>query len=418
MIVYDIASKEINGAVELSAAVRAETARKEEFRIWFRMENWDRLLPITGDPFLASFLIPCMYVGESLRIEAPVSQKLLDSAANIQALISRWYKDFNPVNLECPQTHHGIADSHRSSRTGVCFSLGVDSWYSTLKHRDAITDCILIQGFDIRASETQLWNKTFASASHAANVMGKRLIVASSNMRRCIDMSKPTCKWGKPYPGVFWRPTHGSFLAATALCLEDQLQQMIIPSSLTMDEMVPFGSHPELDPLWSTDDLQIIHDGCEGTRQEKIEWRVAKEPLALQTLRVCLEHPADGMNCCRCEKCIRTLISLRLSKVIDQATSFPKGLDLRRVRRIHIPPGGAYPDIYRKAMQLARKIGDNELADAIDVALGNRFSLDHLWARTRQFLGMTILHYAPYSQRQRLKKLIGPLSKRPILEKE
>ena len=42
---------------------------------------------------------------------------------------------------------------------------------------------------------------------------------------------------------------------------------------MTYAHLGPLGSHPLLDPLWSSEDVELVHDGCEATRLDKLALR-------------------------------------------------------------------------------------------------------------------------------------------------
>jgi len=98
--------------------------------------------------------------------------------------------------------------------------------------------------------------------------------------------------------------------------------------------MFPSGSHPLLDPLWSTESVGIVNDGAEATRIQKIQWQIARSDVALRHLRVCWENQDSDYNCGRCEKCIRTMVNLEIAGVLKQCLSFDRPLDYRDVSRV------------------------------------------------------------------------------------
>ena len=71
-------------------------------------------------------------------------------------------------------------------------------------------------------------------------------------------------------------------------------------------------SHPALDPLWSTEAVEVVHDGAETRRVDKVA-ALAASPLALRYLRVCWENRGGAYNCGRCGKCMRTMVDLDLA---------------------------------------------------------------------------------------------------------
>lgn len=51
--------------------------------------------------------------------------------------------------------------------------------------------------------------------------------------------------------------------------------------------------------------------------------RVIQDPKARAFLRVCWQNPDNAYNCCRCEKCIRTMLALEALGGLDQCPTFP-----------------------------------------------------------------------------------------------
>ena len=98
------------------------------------------------------------------------------------------------------------------------------------------------------------------------------------------------------------------------------------------------GSHPLLDPLWSSEDVELVHDGCEATRLDKLSL-VASEAAARHWLRVCWENRDGGYNCGRCEKCLRTMVAMDALGVLDAFDRFPhqiSSIDIARVPKIDL----------------------------------------------------------------------------------
>lgn len=97
-----------------------------------------------------------------------------------------------------------------------------------------------------------------------------------------------------------------------------------------------------MDPLWGTETLAIVHDGIEHISFEKLQ-AIPHERVARQNLRVCWENQGGAYNCCRCEKCIRTMVCLTAVGVLDQFETFHVPLNLALVARTHFN----YPSILR-----------------------------------------------------------------------
>ncbi len=110
--------------------------------------------------------------------------------------------------------------------------------------------------------------------------------------------------------------TQGNSLACIALILG--FPRVYIPGAYSYGQLVPLGSHPLTDPLWSNGSVQIVHDGAEARRVDKV-MKIARDGNALANLRVCFTDM--NINCGRCSKCLRTMIPLTLLDV--PAAPFP-----------------------------------------------------------------------------------------------
>jgi hypothetical protein len=136
-----------------------------------------------------------------------------------------------------------------------------------------------------------------------------------------------------------WPTSHGGGLIAVALALGAALRRVHIAASTTYDRLYPWGSHPLLDRLWSTEDLTVIHDGCEMNTIDKTRVIAEARPeLVLETLRPCAGY-GPGYNCGACEKCMRTMIDLLQFGYLEQCTMLPHEIDVDRFRVV-LRPGG------------------------------------------------------------------------------
>jgi len=127
---------------------------------------------------------------------------------------------------------------------------------------------------------------------------------------------------------VDWKDYHGAVLAAIGLALRPALSRVFIAATHTYDFLRPWGSSPLLDPLWSTDAVQLVHDGAEATRTDKVMNWICRSDLALENLRVCLSND-DQYNCGRCEKCMRTMIPIYVAGCLEKCPVFPHVLPVQ-----------------------------------------------------------------------------------------
>ncbi len=361
MRVSNIEIVELDDACQLQALVESDLNRGdprwlEPFVLWYRFPAWCRpyLSAENGDPFLAALLVGAMRTEDRLTIAAPISPRLLDALPDIQAVYDAFEPRATPVSVEAttreavPVAHHGAPG------VGLFFSLGVDSTYSLLKNlRDhphdprGITYLIPVHGIDVLLPE---WDERFPpdllrNFERVATETGTTLIPVVTNVRRVTGALAP------------WPTLHGGGLIAVALALGGALRRVHIAASTTYDRLYPWGSHPVLDPLWSTEQLDVVHDGCEMNTIDKTRVIVELKPdLVLETIRPCAGY-GPGYNCGMCIKCMRTMIDLLQFGYLDQCRTLPHEIDVARLREVLRPGGPVHVADFTRRLQALEALG-------------------------------------------------------------
>jgi len=152
----------------------------------------------------------------------------------------------------------------------------------------------------------------------------------------------------------------GAGLAAIGLSLSRGVGHVLIPasSSYRSEDLYPWSTHPLTDRLWSTEYCRIRQCGCEATRAEKLDRVVARDPLALQYLRVCTVNRGEFHNCGQCPKCLRTMITLALLGRLEHTHSFDGQFHSRMVRQVDLGDRVEF-QFLSEALALARERGHN-----------------------------------------------------------
>jgi hypothetical protein len=181
-----------------------------------------------------------------------------------------------------------------------------------------------------------------------------------------------------------WRHTdwtylsHGAGLASVALTLEGRYAKVLLGSSGGYSDLTPWGTHVVTDPLFSTVQTKIVHDGAAFSRLRKTEL-VARSGLALRSLRVCWKS-RGSRNCGACEKCYRTMLALELLGVLDRCSTFQRiDFDLAAVARIYAPPTISSHE-YRDLLVCATQLRRPDIARAIQLAMRKSALLD-VWLK-------------------------------------
>ncbi|HUO84828.1 MAG TPA: hypothetical protein VM534_06900 [Thermoanaerobaculia bacterium] len=189
--------------------------------------------------------------------------------------------------------------------------------------------------------------------------LGIEIIVMRNNLRplRLAGLAK-----GRIYNSF------GSSLITSAHVLGKRLGVFYVPGAGAYRELIPDGAHPLTDPLFSTETTRIIHDGAEATRAEKAI-ALAEWPETFDRLRVCFNRKwqnvdtagAKVVNCCRCEKCLRTMITLEICSALSRYSTFPYPLERSRIRRSVLRTDMTC-HFAEQNLRLARERGRGEIA--------------------------------------------------------
>jgi hypothetical protein len=281
------------------------------------------VLQAGAEAFVACSLLPAMASRGGVEPTGPVSARLVSALPAIMEILASWNPQLTPVSFP---TVDPVARRRSSpGRVGAFFSGGVDSFYTFLKHRAEITDLVFVHGFDIPLENSDLLDRATTSVNEVASEFGVGIVHVETNLKPFLNTF---VNWGKA--------GHGAAIATIGHLLAPAFERLFIASSVHYVDLFPWGTHPLLDPLWSSEVLEFVHHGCAARRIEKVEF-IAGFDAALDNLRVChwglgAEFERRGpFNCGRCEKCIRTMISLEAAGKLSNSKSFDRPLEPRSV---------------------------------------------------------------------------------------
>jgi len=335
---------------ELAATIRAGD---EAHDVWFRT-GADLPAPPTADAFVPLGVFPAMRHGGPLHIDGAVSARLRRGAVRAQQTFALWDPTFRVAAIDAP----AYPPAPRAEGVAACFTGGVDSFYTLLRHRSEITHLVFVHGFDIPLARTAYRAAVSEALRATAREVGVPLLEVETNLRDCTDRYGD---WGQH--------VHGAAIAAVGLFLSSRIGIWLIPSTYAYAHLFPWGSHPGLDPRWSTESLTVVHDGGEMTRFEKVE-ALAAWDTALRALRVCWQLDDDAYNCGRCRKCVWTMACLRVCGVLERATRFDRPFTPASL--LEFPLQAPYERArFTQALSVLEERGDDpELRDVLRIALG------------------------------------------------
>jgi hypothetical protein len=334
------------------------------FLLWYRFPlGYEQFIrPESGNPFIPALLLPAMRAGEPLELPAPVSPRLLRATKLIQGIYHAWDPSLYQVAIQAPIIESDGLEVTQARETALFVSLGLDSLYSLMKNvhehpedGETISHLIHVLGFDIRVRNEH--NATLDAIRGNVHKLGDRfnktVVCAATNLRDIMDRFVDWSLLG-----------HGAGLASVGLSLEALFENVHIAAGPTYADPKPCGSHPILDPLWSTERQSFFYDGAEATRLEKAKF-VAQFPAALETLRVCFRDPPQAYNCGRCWKCLSTMIRLDIAGALQDCPTLPQHVDVENVRRVQLEPE-LRPSVYKRILdEVQAADGDVELQAAL-----------------------------------------------------
>lgn len=317
MIVDRLEQRETGDRVERSARLRWVGG---EFRLRVQVPPEFAVPEADASAYLIAALPLALYRHEDLYVDGEVSPLLLSSLEEIQAI----YASFDPsvrrcrvrvgADVERPPTGDGV---------GCMFSRGVDSTFSATRRREpTVTHLIFCDTMEpifderVRAEELRL-------AREAAGVIGLPLLWVSMNVR------DPDAQM------IDYQDFHGAGLATLGHSLSGGLGRVVIPAGGTYSLLGPQGSHPLLDPLFSTESLTVEYDSVAQARPGKVRFLANERPDLLGFLKVCqLENRPD--NCGRCRKCLWTMVALQAAGALERADGFPDEIDLDAIKELRL----------------------------------------------------------------------------------
>lgn len=317
----------------------------------------------SADDLVALSLLPAMVKGEPLIVRGAVSERLLRNLPRLQELLCLFAPEFghrlSPVQVEATSvvSHPPV----EGAKTVAFFSGGLDSFWTALQHRDELDALIFVHGFDIDVRNMELREIVSRRIQRVAAELELPLIEIETNVRSFVNRF------------VHWALYCGSALSCLGLALQPGVRKVYIPGSDGLDWLEPWGSHPMLDPLWSTEALEVVYDGVEFNRVQKAA-SIAGSQVAQRNLRVCYSNTHGEYNCGECRKCVLMQLALATLGVLDRFPVFETPLSLEAVRSFDLSDGH-YRDRFVNYVDIVRnRGGDAKLVDAMLEALSG-------WAR-------------------------------------
>jgi hypothetical protein len=326
LIVYisEMGLRDGGGSVRAEARVTWEETDKPPITLFVEtfLELQDTFW-VDPNAFLVGCVLPAWHAGERrVRIDGTLCPVLCSNIRAVMATLGTWYPELGPPPVIEPS--HGFkAYSPFRARAASFLSCGIDSlatlrWnkvYLPPEHPASIKGTILIDYLEAanltKEEASNQTRKRLAAASQVTADVGAYIIPVRTNIVRLDD------------DGYFFAyKWHSAVMSFVAYFFSKHFDRIYIASADDATTLEPWGSHPLIDPFYSSGHLQIYHHGIEMSRLEKTAL-VAEWPIGLQNILVCQGQNTGRTNCGTCDKCIRTMTALLALGKLGDCRSFP-----------------------------------------------------------------------------------------------
>jgi hypothetical protein len=373
-----------SGSARAEARVTWEDSPRPPFDLYFETDErgGDHLV---GSPeaFLVACLIPAAHAGQRrILIEGALCPRLAEGAAASLALFRKWWgPSWAPIAIEAAEGFR-VLTPRTPARSAFFLTGGVDSLHLLgtnrarypLGHPESFVDCLSVYGHLCAESEDSPWNdRALLELEGTAARAGLTLIFVRSNLWKL-----------EPDLPMVADQSLSSAIASAAHLFPGRWSQVTIASGRDIGREIPRGTHPMLDPLYSSSAVEIRHPASPYTRFDRLRAIAGFRP-GLESLIVCLAYPDPPyLNCGRCEKCVRTMTCL-YALGLQGARHFPPWeIRPEMIRAVAMGPNDA--SYWIDALPALAAKGRNDLVRAIEEKL-DQVRRDEAWHRDAGWKG-------------------------------
>jgi hypothetical protein len=390
MRIENIRSEKKEAKARITATVTWEDSDRPTREIYFETdEGFAQDLSCNPHSFLVGCIMPAMRHGEErIAIDETICPEVRNGLETAMGWICEWYgPPRKPVRIEAkPGVRPPLPRT--GERAGSFLSGGLDSLAILranrldfpLDHPRSIKDCLVVYGFDIgglaagSGQDFETFERAMATLPAVAEDAQVTLIPVFTNVRHLED------------DVYFWMyEFHAAALASVAHAFARRLTCMSISSTIGIEKQHAWGSHPVLDPNYSSTDLQVRHEGVRLSRLDKAKL-VAGWDVAVQNLRVCWTNPPGMLNCGKCEKCVRTMTELLIAGKLSHTRAFPAD-DVSSEMIESVTSAAKYIDAqWRDLIEPLTQMGRLDLVKAIEKQSA-KFHRQLAWEEERDWKG-------------------------------
>ncbi len=207
-----------------------------------------------------------------------------------------------------------------SELNATFFSGGVDSYSTLIRHLDEKPNLITIWGADVDFENEEGWNVVKSYIQGIGEKYNLKNVFIKTAVKRFVDNSELERQYEGILKDNWWHAMqHGIGLIGNIApyAYKHRLNTIYVPSTYTKnDKNILCASRPEIDNNVKFGGTRVFHEGFDFNRQEKVNGITdyIKQQNDNIKLRVCYRSK-KGDNCCKCEKCYRTIMAFISRKI-------------------------------------------------------------------------------------------------------
>ena len=269
-------------------------------------------------PFLCNILPICWIFD----LQIFVDDKDKEFYVAIENIKDGYQKMFHNINMKGKIIANNIVENkYEAKNVGALFSGGVDAFNTLFNHIDEKPTLLTIWGADIPIDDVNSWEKVKKYNIETAKQFDLDYSFVRSNFRTFLEYSILSNYVRKFVNDEWWHGfQHGiGMLGQMApLAYKKGFRTLYIASSFTKEFKGKYtcSSDPTIDNYFKFASCNTIHDGYEFNRQDKIHnicnYLENNKDKSIN-IRVCWQSK-NGDNCCKCEKCYRTILGIIAEK--------------------------------------------------------------------------------------------------------
>jgi len=262
-------------------------------------------------PFVTNVL-PVVWLTDSILELDELDEQFFNSVAEFK----QGYIDMYPMlefrgKIVVNKLVHNTYEPKRES--AAFFSGGVDAFATLIAHIGEKPILLTIWGADVKHVDIPGWENVKSRVLQTSERFNLDRVFIKSNFR--MFMREQTLYSLVRKSGDSWWHgfQHGIGLIghAAPLAVAMKFEKLYIASSFTIGDHYTCASDPSIDNKIRFSNCRVFHDQYEYSRQDKLAHicDFARNNKIQIHLHVCWIS-SGGENCCRCEKCYRTIYGL------------------------------------------------------------------------------------------------------------